>query len=143
MYIENGNSPVDLSSRAIAILSDEGTKEVQYLENQEQENLFQSQSYSNVIETNPSRTLINNDASKNYQEVCDCSLIHSKLSKLEQCIIYFEEMVKEQAEEIHLLSLDMGHFSKKGKIIDLNGFSNTEFLSSRISPSQVSMKKLL
>ena len=126
MYIENGNSLVDLSSRAIAILSDEGTKEVQYLENQEQENLFQ-----------------NNDASKNYQEVCDCSLIHSKLSKLEQCIVYFEEMVKEQAEEIHLLSLDMGHFSKRGKIIDLNGFSNTEFLTKRISPSQVSMKKLL
>ena len=51
MYVENGNSPADLSSRAIAILSDEGTREVQYLENQEQENLFQGQSYCNVNET--------------------------------------------------------------------------------------------
>ena len=128
MYIENGNLPVDLSSLAIAILSDEGTKEVQYLENQEQENLFQGQSYCNVNEINPSTTLINDDASKIYQEVCDCSLIQSKISKIEQCIDYFEVMVKEQAEEIHLLSLDMGHFSKKGKIIDLTSFSNPAFL---------------
>ena len=136
MYVENGNSSADLSSRAIAILSDEGTREVQYLENQEQENLFQGQSYCNINETNPSATLVNDDASKYYQEVCDCILIQSKISKLEQCIAYFEKMVKEQAEAIHLLSLDMSHFSKKGKIIDLTDFLNPVFLSNRISLSE-------
>ena len=116
MYIEPGTLPKDLS-KFIKILTDDETKLIDILDVQESGNGFSSQDSSNAGVEKNHIPLDDHNGPNRDQEVCKCGSVYSKILMLEACIACLEETIKEQANTINLLSLDMVHFSRKGNLI--------------------------
>lgn len=113
MYIEPGN---DLSS-FIKILTDDETKLSDILDVQDSGNGCSSEDSSNEGVEKKLIHLHGNNKTNREQNVSECGSVYSKILKLEACIACLEETVKEQANTINLLSVDMMHFSRKGNLI--------------------------